>query len=144
MPDRVFNGRVEYVGAAVNPRNRTFTVELSLANNGLTVKPEMVANIELVRRTLNNVVSLPQQALVRVEQGSIVFVVEVDAGGTARAVARVVETGPAQRNFVTITKGVKPGDRVVVVGQAQLSEGDRVKVVNATLPSPADSGGSRR
>jgi membrane fusion protein (multidrug efflux system) len=143
MPDRVFNGRVQYVGASVNPRNRTFTVELSLANDGLTVKPEMVANIELVRRTMNNVVSLPQQSLVRVENGYVVFVVETGAGGATRAVAKAVETGAAQRNSVTITLGINPGDQVVVVGQGQLSDGDRVKVVGTSNPSTGGDGGSR-
>jgi membrane fusion protein (multidrug efflux system) len=146
VPDRILSGRVSYVGASVNPRNRTFSIELELANNGLTVKPEMVANLELVRRTIAGAISLPQEALVRVENGFSVFVVEADASGVERAVARPVSTGAAQRNRVTVTSGVRAGDRVVVVGNNQLANGDRVRIVDALQRGNADAapgGGGR-
>ncbi len=64
----------------MNPRNRTFPVELRLPNPGGIIKPEMVANIEMVRRTLDEAIVVPQEALVRVEDGYVVFVVENEGG----------------------------------------------------------------
>jgi membrane fusion protein (multidrug efflux system) len=138
LPGREFSGRVAYAGAAVNAMNRTFPIELTIANNGLAVKPEMVANIEAVRRTTAGAIALPQEALIRVEGGFIVFVVEADSAGVERAVARSVRTGPAQQNRVSIDEGINPGDRVVIVGQNQLAAGDRVRIVGGAA---ASSGG---
>ena len=124
-----YSGTISYVGAAVNPSNRTFPVEFSLPNPGRTVKPEMVANIEIVRSVSKQAVVVPQDALVRVEDGYQVYVVS-DEGGVPTARTRTVSVGPSQRNEVVITEGLDVGDRLVVVGQRQVAAGDRVRVVD--------------
>jgi RND family efflux transporter MFP subunit len=128
IPDQSFEGRVGFVGAAVNPRNRTFPVEVSLPNPGAVIKPEMVANVSLVRRIVGEALVVPQEAVVRVSSGHAVFVVRTE-GQTEVAEAREVTLGPSQRNQVTITTGLQPGDRVIVKGQQQVANGDRVRIV---------------
>jgi len=128
LPGEEFGGQISYVGAVVNPRNRTFAVELVLPNPGGAIKPEMVANLALVRRANQNAIVIPQEALVRTEDGFIVFVVEDGPQGPV-ARAREVDVGPAQRNQVMIRSGLETGDRLVVVGQLSVAEGDRVNLV---------------
>ena len=71
---------------------------------------------------------VPQEALVRTEEGFEVFVVEKE--GEADVVrSRAVELGPAQGNRVVIVSGIQPGDQLVVVGQQSVAAGDRVAVV---------------
>lgn len=123
-----FLGQISYVGATVNPRNRTFPVELVLPNPGGAIKPQMVANLDLVRRSSQDAIVIPQEALVRTEAGFIVFVVEEDSQGTL-ARAREVEVGPGQRNRVMIRSGLSSGERLVVVGQLSVADGDRVNIV---------------
>jgi multidrug efflux pump subunit AcrA (membrane-fusion protein) len=124
----VFRGRISYVGAAVNPRNRTFPIELSLSNPGGVIKPEMVANVSVERLTLEDVVVIPQEALIRVEEGYVVFVVDAN-GGNPTARTRSVEPGPTQKNMVVIESGLEAGERLIVVGQQTVAAGDRVNVV---------------
>lgn len=128
LPGDAFEGSISYVGATVDARNRTFPVELRMANPGGLVKPEMVANLEVERRTLEEAVVVPQDALVRVEDGYVVFVVR-EEGGVSVAERRRVELGPRQRDEVVIMAGVSEGDRLVVVGQKSVADGDRVNVV---------------
>jgi len=128
LPDEEFTGRISYVGAVVNPRNRTFPVEFRLPNPGGLIKPEMVANVSVVRRALHQAIVIPQEALVRVEDGYVVFVVESE-GDTDVVRSRPVELGPAQQNQVVIRSGLEPGERLVVVGQQTVAAGDRVTVV---------------
>ncbi|MDP2496867.1 MAG: efflux RND transporter periplasmic adaptor subunit, partial [Candidatus Palauibacterales bacterium] len=52
LPDTTFTARLAYVGATVDRDSRTFPVEFTVRNPGRIVKPEMVANIEIVRRRL--------------------------------------------------------------------------------------------
>jgi membrane fusion protein (multidrug efflux system) len=128
MPDEIFEGQISYVGAVVNPRNRTFPVEFRLPNPGGVIKPEMVANVDLTRRSFEDAVVIPQEALVRVENGYVVFVVESE-GGTDVVRSRIVELGPTQSNQALISSGLVPGERLIVVGQQSVAAGDRVNVV---------------
>ncbi|MCY3705329.1 MAG: efflux RND transporter periplasmic adaptor subunit [Gammaproteobacteria bacterium] len=129
LEGEIFEGDITYVGAAVDPEDRTFPVELTLANPGGLIKPEMVANIEIVRETRTDVVVVPREVLLRVEDGYVAYVVE-GAGDDGVARMREVELGPAQRNLVVIEEGLRAGDRLVVIGQQLIADGDRVRVVN--------------
>ncbi len=128
--DLTVEGTISYVGATVNPQNRTFPVELETANPDGMIKPEMVANVSVVRRVLPDAVVVPQEALVRVEGGYVAFVVEA-AGQETVVAARDVETGSSQQNGVVIERGLEPGDQLIVVGQQQVAAGDRVTVVGS-------------
>ncbi len=128
LEGREFSGTIDYVGAAVNPSNRTFPVELRLPDAGRSVKPEMIADIEVVRSVSKHAVVVPQDALVRVEDGYVVFIV-AGPGETSTVETRSVTLGPSQRDAVVVSSGLEPGDRVVVVGQKLVAVGDRVRVV---------------
>lgn len=143
FPGRVFEAQISYVGTAVNPRNRTFPMEVVLPNAGQAIKPEMVANVEVVRRSLRQALVIPQEALVRVEDGFVVFVVD-ESGGRPVARVRQVALGASQRNQVVVEAGLASGDRLIVVGQQQVAEGDRVAIVADGTPplveTPAETG----
>ena len=128
FPGERFDGRLTFTGAVVNERSRTFPVEFTVPNPGRRIKPEMVANISLVRGSLEEAVVVPQEALVRVEDGFVAFVVEEGEEGLV-ARRRTVEIGPTQRDEAVIESGLRPGDRLVVVGQQKVAHGDRVSVV---------------
>ena len=125
---QTYTGEVSFVGAAVDRANRTFPVELLIPNPGRAVKPEMVADVSLVRRVLDDALVVPQEALVRTEDGFQVFVV-VERGDDLVAEARAVTVGPSQRNRAVVEAGLAAGDRIVVVGQNQVATGDRVRIV---------------
>ena len=123
-----FDGTITYVGATVDPGSRTFPIELTLPNPGQRIKPEMVANIRVVQRVLENAIVIPQDAMVRVESGYVVYVAEGE-GSTASASARPVTVEATQANQVVISEGLVQGERLVVVGQQQIADGDQVRVV---------------
>jgi membrane fusion protein (multidrug efflux system) len=122
-----FPGRVLYVGSTVNPANRTFDVEVLISNPGMIAKPEMIATIDIVRGASEEAIVVPQEALVRVEEGFVVFVATSE-GGSERASVRPVVLGASQRNEVVIEEGLVAGDRLIVVGQTSVANGDRVQI----------------
>ena len=128
LPGDTFAGSITYVGEVVDPDTRTFPVELTLPNPGGLVKPGMVADVSVTQGELPDAIVAPRQALVSMEDGQVVFVVE-GAGGETVAAARAVEVAASQGNDVVIGSGLAPGDRLVVVGQQGLTDGDRVRVV---------------
>lgn len=128
MPGEEVDGTITYVGATVDPGSRTFPIELTLPNPGGRIKPEMVASINVVRRVREDVVVIPQDAMVRVEDGYVVFVA-AERGGEAVAEARSVTIVSNQNNRAVVSEGIAPGDRLVVVGQQQVADGDRIRIV---------------
>jgi RND family efflux transporter MFP subunit len=128
FPDEEFTGRVAFVGSTVDPANRTFPIEIVLANPRRLLKPHMVANVHVVRARLEDVTVLSQDLVVRTEQGYQVFVV-VDRDGAALAEARPVTLGPSYENRVVITTGLTRGDRVISAGARLVDHGSRVDVI---------------
>ncbi len=135
LPDEVFAGSMTYVGLAVDLDARTFPIELTLPNPGGRIKPGMVAEVSVTQGELADAIVVPRQALVSMEDRQVVYVVE-EAGGETVAAARRVEVAASQGNDVIIGSGLVSGDRLVVVGQQDLTDGDRVRVV-------AGEGGAR-
>jgi multidrug efflux pump subunit AcrA (membrane-fusion protein) len=88
----------------------------------------MVAGVVLTRRAVDEAIVVPQDALVRVEDGYVAFVA-VERDGVQVAEVRRVELGPTQRNLVVAESGIEPGDRLIVVGQRSVEDGDRINVV---------------
>jgi len=130
LPGEVFNGRIRYVGAAVDPVNRTIPIELVLDNPGSRIKPRMIANVQVARDQLTGVVVVPQQVVLRTEDGFEVFVV-VEEAGRPVARRRAVTVGASAANQVVITDGLEPGDLLITIGQQIVDDGSRVRVVNA-------------
>ena len=130
FPDKLIKAPIRYVGATVNPQNRTFPVEVIVPNPKGLIKPEMVANVSVARRDLPDAVVVPQDALVRVENGYVVFVA-ADKGQGMVAEVRPVELGASQRNEVVVKSGVSAGDKLIVVGQKSVADGDRINVVGS-------------
>jgi len=123
-----YTARIRYVGSTVSPDNRTFPIEVRLQNPGGVIKPQMVANMAVTRRTVTDAVVVPQDALVRVEDGYVVFVA-VERNGNTVAEVRPVVLGPARRNLVVIDGGVAAGDKLIVVGHKEVEDGDLIRIV---------------
>lgn len=128
LDGRSYSASVRYVSATVDPQNRTFGIELEVANPGREIKPQMVANLAVQRQRLEEVIVVPQDALVRVQDGFVVYVV-VERDGAQVAEARPVKLGASRRNLVVIEDGVSVGERLIVVGQRSVADGDRVNLV---------------
>lgn len=122
------SGAVSFVGSTVNEQNRTFPIEVVIDNPGGLIKPEMVASIHLPLRQVEDALVVPQQALVRTEGGFMAYVV-TERDGAQVAEARTVTLGSSQANLVQVRSGLEAGDRLIVVGQQRVAEGDPVVVV---------------
>lgn len=125
---QTFSAPIRYLGATINPQNRTFPIEVQVPNGDGAIKPQMVANMSVSRRQLEEAIVVPQDALVRVEGGFVVFVAVERPEGMVAEVRDVV-LGPSRRNLVVLEEGVTPGEELIVVGQRSVANGDRVNIV---------------
>lgn len=142
LADRTFAGSVGFVGSTVDERNRTFPIEIVLDNPEGLVKPRMVANVQVVRTTLPDAIAIPQEVVLRREEGYHVYLV-VEEEGKLVARARPVTLGPAYGNRVVIEEGLEVGDRLVMAGAKLVDDGRRIRIVNDTDGSGATEGVAR-
>ena len=137
LPGREVSGNIGYVGTTVDDRNRTFPVEIVIDNPDGIVKPQMVANVQLERARLTDVIVVPQEVVIRTEFGYQVYVV-VEQDGATLAAARPVQLGPAYADRVVIESGLEIGELLIEAGAQLVDDGSRVRIVNSPLGN--DSG----
>ena len=123
LPDRKLAGVVEFVAYKADPATKTFHVRVLVDNSAREIRPGMIARVALLRRAVPDALAAPLFALVNKGGEHIVF---VEKDGVA--LARTVSIGVIEGDRVQITKGLEPGDRLIVTGQTEVEEGMRVQV----------------
>jgi membrane fusion protein (multidrug efflux system) len=111
-----FRGEVTTVDQALEAVSRTVHVQATVPNHAHLLKPGMFALVQLVVGKRSDVLFVPMQAIVPEGQVRHVWVV----GPEDRAQQRTVEVGVYEDNWVQITSGLKPDDRVVTAGVQKL------------------------
>jgi RND family efflux transporter MFP subunit len=122
-PDYKITGRVDRVARSANPDNRNFEVYITADNQNGYFQPGMSAEVEIVVMNKNNVLTIPQDALVKEGGRNFVFVAEERA--------RKVEVVPGfiSGREIEIKSGLSRGQKIVVNGQNNLKEGDLISIV---------------
>jgi membrane fusion protein, heavy metal efflux system len=113
-PDRVFEGRIDNIGAVVEPETRAVRVRVALPNAAGLLLPGMFADVEIeVGVSADSaVLVLPTNAVQR-DQGDFVVFVQHGVGEFER---RLVEIEATLRDHVVIRAGLLPGEIVVTNG----------------------------
>jgi len=127
----LLSSKVSFVGNVIDPKNRSFMVEINIPNNKQDLKPEMIVDVLVTRAVLEDQIVLPQTAILRDENGSSVYLVD-NAGDVPIAKRVNIETGPSYGGKTVITSGLISGQNVITVGQGMVSEGDVVEIASDT------------
>jgi RND family efflux transporter MFP subunit len=143
LQDREFSGTIGFVGSSVEDRSRTFPIEIVLENPQRFVKPQMVANVQVVRSMLAEAVVVPQEVVIRDEGGYHVFVV-VERDGVSIAEARAVTLGSAYDDRVVIEQGLEVGDRLITLGSQLVDDQSRIRIVSEGEQATDPAGGVER
>jgi RND family efflux transporter MFP subunit len=128
VPDRAFTGRIATISPAADPDTRLFLIEVSIPNDDATLRPGMIATVELETERRTVTLAVPLTAIVKSASGYGVFVVD-DAGGAPTARFRSVSLGDLDGNAIRILEGIRTGDRVIVSAPSMLKDGDAVTVI---------------
>ena len=103
-------------------------LKATLTNEEKILWPNQYVKVKIILDTLDDAVIIPSEAVQNSAQGKYVYVVK----GNKTVDFRKVETGQLQEgNTIVITKGLKPGERVVTVGQVKLYPGAKVSIVQS-------------
>lgn len=122
-PDRIFNARVDQIGSVVDPEKHTIPLRCVVANPGELLKPGMFVTVILRTATLEDVLTVPNTAIVTEGERHIVFV-ETSPGEFVR---REVQVGEEREGRVIIRSGLREGERVVTNGSLLLDAERRME-----------------
>jgi len=118
-------GKVIVVSPAVDPNSTTLQVWVQTANPGGHLKPGVSVHTSIVAETLTNAIIVPPAALLPSAEGETVLMV---VGADSVAHERKVEVGVRETDKVQILSGVKPGEKVIIVGGVGLEDGNKVRI----------------
>jgi RND family efflux transporter MFP subunit len=116
-------GRVARLAPAIDPKTRTFRVEVVLPKPDPRIRPGMFVRAEIVLEAHDQALLVPTAAVVVRRGVPVVFVVEAQ-----RASQHAVKLGLSSDESAEVLEGVSDGQPVVVTGQDTLDDGVKVVV----------------
>ncbi len=123
LPDTAFEARLTFVSSVADPATRTYPCQFELDNPRGMIRGGMHARIQVLKELHEDQIVVPQTALVETENGRSAFVVE-----DSIARRREVTVGASERGMVVVTGGLQPGEELVVLGQRDLVDGQKVRI----------------
>src|SRR5580692_1411578 len=137
-PGRTFEGKINAIEPQIAADTRNIHVQATLDNPDHILKPGMFTTTTVVLPDRPAVVTVPETAVDYTLYGDSVFLItekkEDDGKSSLTVVRTFVRTGNRINGRAEILSGLKPGDRVVAVGQLKLQSGAAVAI--STDPPP--------
>ena len=117
------DGRFSFADRQVDPNTGAIQMTALFPNPGNILRPGQYAMVRGVTGEDKGALLVPQPAVSELQGGYEVLVV----GGDNRVATQQVQIGDRVGTMWVITRGLKPGDRVVVEGQQKLRPGMQVQ-----------------
>lgn len=134
---KIDTGKLATIDNQIDPSTGTVKLRAIFNNQAQNLFPNQFVNIQLLVDTLKDIALVPDAAIQRGAPGTFVYVVKPDKTVAAQAVT----LGPDNGTNVAITKGLSPGQIVVVDGADRLKEGAKVTIAQPEA-GESSSGGS--
>jgi RND family efflux transporter MFP subunit len=126
---------VSRVSPVLDRLSRTATMEIDVDNPDHSLKPGMLARVQVEVEKRENAVWVPKDTVTvtteRQGEANLYRAVVVENG---KAVERKVLLGLEDGNRVEVLQGLKSGEELVIEGQHLLANGDPVRIAKAASP----------
>lgn len=123
---KTYSGKVFAIEPGINSQTRTLQIKAIAQNPDMELLPGTFAKVELSLSTIKEAILIPNEAVIPVLKGKIVF---ISKNGKAQQVP--VEAGTRTAEKIVITSGLKVGDTVLTTGAMALKPDAPVKVTVA-------------
>ncbi len=124
-PDKVFTGKVTQKNPAISSISRTFIAEIEVPNPQLLLRPGMFARVK-IKVGQGQGVLIPESAVVPLPGSNVNYTFIVKDGVANR---RNITIGRKFDGEVEVLNGVNENEFVVISGQAKLSDGVKVQII---------------
>ncbi|NYT64851.1 efflux RND transporter periplasmic adaptor subunit [Alcaligenaceae bacterium] len=129
------DGKLLFSGVSVDPTTGQVNLRAEFANPDQILLPGMYVRVQLQQGTDTKALLVPQQAIQRTTDGLNTLMLVKDEKVAPMAVTTGVQVGGS----TIITKGLNPGDIVIVAGFQKIRPGAPVQAMpwKAEVPAPA-------
>ncbi|KAB2653403.1 MAG: efflux RND transporter periplasmic adaptor subunit [Verrucomicrobia bacterium] len=149
-PDKEFAGKITAINPDLDAMTRSIRVQATFENPEQSLRPGMFTRMEIVFAEERGVLTIPSTSILSAPYGDSVYVIEPSTAtnaATGDLVVRqqFVRVGNARGDFISITTGLKAGQKVVTSGIFKLRNGGPVVENNSITPAsskkpnPSDS-----
>ncbi|MBM7865621.1 efflux RND transporter periplasmic adaptor subunit [Heliobacterium gestii] len=113
-----FKGKVAKISPAADAKAKTYPVWVNVENTDDLLKAGMYAEIHVTTQKLENVLTVPSDAVVERKGQKVLYILDGD-----KAVERKVTLGRVDEGITQITDGVADGEKVITSGLQALRDG---------------------
>ena len=124
-------GKVIYLSHKPASDALVYLLRLEIDNKERILRPGMFGRARIIKAKRENSVVAPLFAIMAIRDDHVAYVIDgpVEAGSLTTVKKRQVELGTMTGRSVEVTKGLKAGDYLIVVGQRSVAEGTKVRVM---------------
>ncbi len=122
-PGKTLRGRVSFIYPYLNEKSRDLQVRIEFPNPDLLLKPGMYGNVRIRTATIQNVLVVPTEAVIRSGERNLVFL----AKGDGRFEPREVRIGEESNGKIRIISGLLGNETVVISAQFMLDSESRLQ-----------------
>ena len=115
-----FGAPIYRVGNVIDNASRTFSIEVKIDSRTKALKPNMYSIIRVNDFSSDIALIVPSHAIKQDIKGSYIYIAGDD---DSKARKRYITTGLSYQDQTMILEGVSTGDKVIVKGFAQVSDG---------------------
>ncbi len=113
--------KVTMVGRSIDPSNRTFKIEMSSGNPGGILKPNLLAELNIIDKKIDDQVIIPLEVIQQEVTGKrYVYVVENLEAEILRAKKVYIDSGDSYDNKIIISEGLNGDESLIVDGVQDL------------------------
>ncbi|MFC1541852.1 efflux RND transporter periplasmic adaptor subunit [Candidatus Latescibacterota bacterium] len=123
IPDRVFEGKINYISPEASPSVRTFLAEITIANRDGALRVGTMGNARIVRNVYENALMVPINAITETQDGHKVFVLK--DGDIVEERSLNVLGG---NELMVQVEGISEGEKIITKGNYDLIDGEKVNV----------------
>jgi membrane fusion protein, multidrug efflux system len=120
-------GKLTLIDNSIDQATGTIHLKARFDNEDERLWPGEFVSVRVILKTRPNVATVPSQTVQEGPDGHFAYVIKPDNTVERRA----VDVASVQDGLAVITKGLNPGERIVVDGQYRLTPGARVKILPA-------------
>lgn len=128
-------GKLTFINNTIDASTSTIGLKAQFANANERLWPGEFVNVRVVLRVRHDVPTVPEQTVQEGPDGYFAYVVRPD--NTVQQ--RLVQVAAIQNGMALVSKGLAPGEHVVVTGQYRLTDGAHIAPQPAQPPAVADA-----
>lgn len=122
--EKKYYGKVVEISMAVDPGRQAFFAEVEFDNSKNELKSGVTVEVNILIYKNDKAIVVPRNLVMNDEKGQFVF---VENNGTAEK--KYITNGNDSGVYYEVSTGLNAGDKLITRGAAQLTGGDKVKVI---------------